>query len=151
MIDFEVHEDFASKVDASQLERAARQTLAHQLAAPEAGLTIVVTTDEQLQELNFQYRQEDAPTDVLAFPADYTDPDTRIPYLGDVLISYPRAEAQAAAAGHAVAAELQLLAVHGVLHLLGHDHLEPDEKARMWAAQAEILDHLGVSIASLPE
>jgi probable rRNA maturation factor len=56
----------------------------------------------------------------------------------------PRAEAQAEAAGHPLESEVQLLVVHGVLHLLGHDHAEPDEKARMWKAQAEILEGLGL-------
>jgi probable rRNA maturation factor len=70
------------------------------------------------------------------------------PYLGDIAISLPRATAQAEAAGHPVAAELQLLTVHGVLHLLGHDHAEPEEKAAMWAAQAAVLATLGVTLKS---
>jgi probable rRNA maturation factor len=151
MITLEIAESYASKVETALLESAAQATLEQQLAAPEAGVSIVITSDEQLQELNREYLDNDAPTDVLSFPADHTDPDTRTPYLGDVLISYPQAEAQAGAAGHPVGSELQLLVVHGILHLLGHDHLEEHEKARMWAAQAEILARLGVSIAGLPE
>jgi len=151
MITLEIIETYSSQVDASLLEGAAQAVLESQLAAPDTEVTLVVSNDEQLQQLNRQFLGVDAPTDVLSFPAGYTDPETGAPYLGDVLISYPRAEAQAAAAGHPVENELQLLVVHGLLHLLGHDHLEEDEKARMWAAQAEILDRLGVSINSLPE
>ena len=154
MIDLQVAENYRSKVNDTleeQLQRAALATINQQLSTSETGLTIVITGDEQLQELNRQYLGIDAPTDVLSFPADYTDPDSGISYLGDVLISYPRSEAQATAAGHSVEDELQLLVVHGVLHLLGHDHLEPDEKARMWAAQAEILSQLGIDSANLPE
>lgn len=106
-------------------------------------LTIVLTDDAQLQELNRSFLDIDAPTDVLAFPADEADPDSQALYLGDVLISFPRAQAQASAGGHPVTQELQLLVVHGVLHLLGHDHAEPQEKAAMWAAQAKILTRLG--------
>lgn len=151
MITLEIIKTYSSQVDASLLEGAAQAVLESQLAAPDTEVTLVVSNDEQLQQLNRQFLGVDAPTDVLSFPAGYTDPETGAPYLGDVLISYPRAEAQAAAAGHPVENELQLLVVHGLLHLLGHDHLEEDEKARMWAAQAEILDRLGVSINSLPE
>lgn len=137
--------------DASLLERAVRQTLQHTGAAPEAEISLVVTDDEQLQALNRQFLDVDAPTDVLSFPAgEETDPDTKSPYLGDILISYPRALAQAAAGGHLVREELQLLTVHGTLHLLGYDHAEEAEKAEMWAVQAAILAELGCSITLPP-
>ena len=67
-------------------------------------------------------------------------------YLGDVVISLPRAEAQAAEVGHDRHAELQLLVVHGVLHLLGYDDTGVEQRAQMWAAQAEILQDLGVEV-----
>jgi len=75
----------------------------------------------------------------------------RTSYLGDVLISCERAAAQAQTGSHSLMDELRLLTVHGVLHLLGHDHAEPDEKARMWAAQNEILREVGaLSVISDP-
>jgi probable rRNA maturation factor len=126
------------------LERAARATLGHQSASPEAELTIVLSDDTRLQELNRDYLGVDAPTDVLSFPADQDDPETGAPYLGDILISIPRAERQAAEAGHPLETEVQLLVVHGVLHLLGHDHAEQGEKANMWAAQSQVLAGLGL-------
>ena len=107
-----------------------------------AELTLVLTDDAQLHELNRQYREVDAPTDVLSFPAGETDLDTGNLYLGDILISIPRALAQAQAEGQPIEAELRLLVVHGVLHLLGFDHSNEQEKAAMWAAQTEILAHL---------
>lgn len=110
------------------------------------GLTIVLSDDRQLQALNRQYLDIDAPTDVLAFPAGQMDPESGALYLGDVLISEPRARAQAQAGGHALEAELQLLVVHGVLHLLGYDHADEDEKAHMWAAQAAALESLGLEL-----
>jgi len=126
----------------SLLEHAARAALDHQSA--DGDLTLVLTGEEQLQRLNRDYLGVDAPTDVLSFPASETDPETGRRYLGDILLSIPRAEAQARAAGHPLADEARLLVVHGVLHLLGHDHAEADEKARMWKAQGEILERLGV-------
>ncbi len=107
-------------------------------------LSVVLTDDEQLQELNRDYLGVDAPTDVLSFPASETDPESGEAYLGDILISVQRASQQAEAAGHPLQAEVQLLVVHGVLHLLGHDHAEPKEKARMWSAQSAILKSLGL-------
>ena len=128
--------------DESLLERAALAALAHQSA--HGDLTLVLTDDEQLRGLNRDYRGIDAPTDVLSFPASETDPETGSPYLGDILLSIPRAAEQARAIGHPLADEAQLLIVHGVLHLLGHDHAEPTEKDKMWQAQHEILTTLGL-------
>jgi probable rRNA maturation factor len=126
------------------LERAALAAL-DLSGSPDADLTIVLVDDARIQVLNRDFLAHDAPTDVLSFPADEPDPETGRRYLGDVVISLARAAEQARERGHAFEAEMQLLAVHGVLHLLGHDHAEPGEKERMWAAQAEALERLGVS------
>ena len=77
---------------------------------------------------------------MLSFPASETDPETARRYLGDMLISVPRAANQAQATGHPLETEAQLLTVHGTLHLLGYDHAEAEEKTRMWKAQAEVLE-----------
>jgi probable rRNA maturation factor len=98
-----------------------------------------------------EYLGVDAPTDVLSFPASESDPETGLPYLGDILISIPRAAQQAQAAGHSVEAEVQLLVVHGTLHLLGHDHAEAEEKTRMWNAQAEVMSRLGLSYVKIQD
>lgn len=145
MIFIDKYETVDTPIPLDLLEQAARAALAHQNAPPDADLTLVLTDDAQLHTLNREYLGVDAPTDVLSFPADETDPDTGAPYLGDILISVPYAARQCAQAGNTLDAELQLLTVHGVLHLLGHDHAEPDEKTRMWQAQSEILAGLGLS------
>jgi len=126
------------------LERAARAILDF-CGVPDADLTLVLADDAKLHRLNRDFLDHDYPTDVLAFPAGETDPETGHPYLGDVVISLPRATVQAAEHGHAVEAEVQLLAVHGILHLMGHDHAGIDEKERMWKAQTEALKILGIS------
>ena len=119
----------------SLLEGAAYATLEHESQSLASELSVILTNDARLHELNLNYLGVDAPTDVLSFPATETDPETGAPYIGDILISIPRAQAQASAAGHPLESEVQLLVVHGVLHLLGHDHAEPEEKGRMWKAQ----------------
>src|SRR5688572_20455838 len=133
------------------LERAAQAALEHESQASESELTIVLTDDARLHQLNREYLGVDAPTDVLSFPASETDPETGAQYLGDILISIPRAQAQADAAGHPLESEVQLLVVHGVLHLLGHDHAQAEEKRRMWKAQAEILERLGLGDIQIRE
>jgi probable rRNA maturation factor len=126
------------------VERAALVALEQESSPENTVLTVVLTDDAQLHEMNLQWMGVDAPTDVLSFPADETDPETGLPYLGDILISVPYAARQAALAGHPVEAEVQLLVVHGVLHLMGHDHAEAEEKSKMWSAQSEILEKLGL-------
>ena len=133
------------------LERAANAALAHESPSLDSELSIILTNDARLHELNLNYLGVDAPTDVLSFPASETDPETGAPYIGDILISVPRARAQAEAAGHPLESEVQLLVVHGVLHLLGHDHAEAKEKDRMWKAQAEILAQLGLGDIQIRE
>lgn len=142
MINIDNQQDF---LESALLERAARFTLDHEFAPANADMTIVLTDDRQLHELNLEYLGVDAPTDVLSFPASESDPETGQLYLGDILISIPRATQQAQAAGHPLEAEVQLLVVHGTLHLLGHDHAEAEEKIKMWNAQAEVMTRLGLS------
>ena len=142
MIHIEINPSLKAAPSRDVLVRAARGVLEQQ--GVDGDLTVVASDDSQMRALNRSYLGIDAPTDVLAFPASELDPETGRRYLGDVLLSLPRAERQAKDAGHGLEAELQLLVVHGVLHLLGYDHASPDEKARMWAAQAEVLGRLGL-------
>lgn len=109
----------------------------------DADLTILITDDSAIRRLNRDFMGKDAPTDVLSFPAGERDPESGKLYLGDIVISYPRAQEQASQGGHAVAHEMQLLSVHGLLHLLGYDHLTPGDKRRMWEQQAAILKEIG--------
>lgn len=108
---------------------------------PEVSLTL--TDDEGIAEINAQYRNIDAPTDVLSFPMyepgeipANTDQEL---LLGDIVISIPRMEAQAAEYGHSRVRELCFLFVHGMLHLLGHDHEDENQRLLMEKKQDEIL------------
>lgn len=134
---------FAHRVDADDLRATAVATLLSQ-GQMQGQMTVVVTANEQVRELNARYRDVDSVTDVLAFPAQgalghFVEPAEAADYLGDVIIAYPQAEVQAKAAAHPVADELRLLVAHGTLHLLGYDHATPDEEAAMWKRQDEIL------------
>ena len=147
MITIESKYDFPD----AALKRAAQLTLSHQKELLERNLSIVLTDNRRLRKLNREYLGIDAPTDVLSFPASESDPETGARYLGDILISVPYARQSARKAGHPLEAELQLLVVHGVLHLLGHDHAKPREKSRMWKAQHEILVQLGLGEIQIRE
>ncbi len=139
MIYLTIDDDFRSEVPSARMEKVV-ETAMDYLQIPRAvDLSVVFSGDDEIQALNRQYLDNDAPTDVLSFPADEIDPETGDRYLGDIILSVPQARRQAEAGGHPLAAELELLVVHGVLHLSGHDHAEEEEKARMWEAQREIL------------
>ncbi len=122
---------------------AADQTL--ELEGAKGDLTVVLTDDAQLRKLNHKFLGVDAATDVLSFPSGDPDPETGRAYLGDVVLSIPRAKMQAKAAGHKLEAEVQLLVVHGVLHLLGYDHDVAGARVTMWAAQDRALGALGLA------
>lgn len=153
-IEIQIDEQFQGQVQLESLRLAALAPLIHQRVEEACELAVVVTDDAALHELNRRHRGVDAPTDVLAFPDETRGPFVGAPgqprYLGDVVISFSRAEAQAEEAGHSTQAELQLLAVHGALHLLGYDDESEEQRARMWAIQSEILKALQVRV-NLPE
>jgi probable rRNA maturation factor len=132
------------------MRRAAEATLQHERVEEAYELAVRVTGDDTVRELNRRHRGVDAPTDILAFPNEAKGPFVDAPglprYLGDVIISFPRAKAQAAEAGNTVPAELQMLVVHGVLHLLGYDDQTALERARMWRVQQSVLDDLGIEV-----
>lgn len=120
------------------LQTVAIKTLQHQGQSDQAALTIMLTDDDALHQLNLTYRNEDKPTDVLSFESGAQWPDGTL-YLGDIAISAPYASRQAEQHNKTVLEELRLLTVHGVLHLLGYDHATPAEEADMWRLQDEIL------------
>ena len=135
-VEIRVHSKFSSRVDRVRLARVARRTLRAERA--DGALTVYVTTDAEIRALNRKFHATNAATDVLSFPAEEIEHSKR-PYLGDVVVSYDRARAQARSARWRIADELDLLAVHGILHLLGYDDLTPRRRTRMWKRQEEIL------------
>lgn len=111
---------------------------------PDADVSILLVDEDEMARLHVEWMDEPGPTDVLSFPMDDLragDPSgPRVEgILGDIVLCPTVAAQQAEAAGHPVDVELALLLTHGVLHLLGHDHAEPEEHERMFSLQAELL------------
>jgi probable rRNA maturation factor len=144
---FYIQEDFLEQVAEDKLRSAVEKTLMVGCVMDSPSVTVIITNDEHLQEMNQRYRGLNKTTDVLAFEADFTDPDLESRYLGDVVISYQQARKQAEARGHLVEQELQLLIVHGVLHLLGFDHDTASRKEEMWSLQSRVMNELGLSVS----
>jgi len=142
VVNVQLVDSTSSPLALNLIESAAMEALRLADAPPDSELTVVLTDDEELRRLNREYLGIDEPTDVLSFPADFIDPDSNQPYVGDILISVERVFQQAELQKHPAKQELLLLIVHGVLHLLGYDHAEEAEKARMWILQDQILSHL---------
>jgi probable rRNA maturation factor len=146
MINLQVKRKIKLPVQKSILLQAAQLTLDLENITSESSLSVVIGDDLLLKKLNLQYRGINTTTDVLSFPSSERDPDTNLLYLGDVVISLPRAELQASIGRHPLEEELQLLVVHGTLHLLGYDHLIGTDKKKMQAAQERVLNQLGVQL-----
>ena len=143
----EVANESGVAVDESALASVAQHVLAAMQVNPAAVLSVMVVTTEVMTELHERWMDEPGPTDVMAFPMDELVDESRRPdapeigpaLLGDVVLCPAFAAAQARKAGHGLADELALLTVHGVLHLLGYDHAEPEEEREMFALQARLL------------
>jgi probable rRNA maturation factor len=139
---------YVGKVARPDLRRALHTAFRGAEVAQDCALCLVITGDEEIQRLNRDFRHLDEVTDVLSFGSGGDEPGFVIEgacYLGDIVISYPRSTEQAEAAGHPVEQELWLLAVHGLLHLLGYDHGESQDRQAMWALQGATLAELGIS------
>jgi probable rRNA maturation factor len=134
------------------IERAAEAALRQQGVPSPVEVTVALVTPAEIRELNWSYRQVDDETDVLSFSMDegqaLTLPAGPARYLGDIAISVARARAQAQEYGHSAEREFAYLTVHGVLHLLGHDHHEPVEQHRMRQAEEAALALLGLARGS---
>ncbi len=135
------------RVPVAELRRVARHVLAAEYVAPEVEVEVVLADADTVQELNRLYRGQDEPTDVLSFASmegmQLQAGPEETPSLGEIVVCLPVAEAQAARARRPVAGEVAHLLVHGLLHVLGHDHDEPAESAAMQAREDELLADLG--------
>ena len=147
-IGISIEEKFRGGVDGGWVKKIVRQVLKAEGVAPPYEVSLVFTDSETVQRLNRDYRGVDEPTDVLAFymlPQKGTDSSFALPpdgvtRLGEVIISYPQALAQAKDQGHSLERELALLVIHGILHLLGYDHERPEEESKMRERERELLE-----------
>jgi probable rRNA maturation factor len=143
-VSIEVLNESGESLDADQLVGLSRFVLDRMRVHPLAELCIKAVDEDTMAGLNEKWMEGDGPTDVLAFPMDELRPglvneDPEEGILGDLMLCPVVAQRQAATAGHSTGAELELLTVHGILHLLGYDHAEPEEHAEMFGLQDELL------------
>ncbi len=146
----EVNNESTVSVDESALQRVASYALDQLHVHPDAELAILLVDEAAMEQLHVQWMDEPGPTDVLSFPMDELRPGTEdqvtpAGLLGDIVLCPQVAIGQAETAGHSPLDEMLLLTVHGVLHLLGFDHAEPEEEKAMFGIQRDIL--LGFHIA----
>ncbi len=150
----EVDPPYAGECSPEELEAIAARTLEHEGVAGPIELGVWITNEDELHALNRTYRGVDSSTDVLSFGEEPGDtagfvnaPDTPR-HLGDIAISFPHVARQAVEYGHSRQRELAYLLVHGVLHLLGHDHEDPADAATMRRREEAVLSVLGITRGS---
>ncbi len=149
----EIANESGVAVESDQVLAVARYVLDEMGVNPLAELSVLLVDIEYMTELNHRWMGGDGPTDVLAFPMEESSVDhgpSESPgepaLLGDIVLCPEVAAKQAAAAGHGADDEMHLLTVHGVLHLLGYDHAEPDEEREMFTLQARLLGGWQMSV-----
>lgn len=144
--DFEISGEIMEAV-----EKACLETLKYEEFDEDCEISLSFVTNEEIHQINRQFRNVDAPTDVLSFPqltfeegeeADVNENGEIV--LGDIIISVERAKEQAEEYGHGIKREIAFLTVHSMLHLLGYDHMEKDEEEDMFRRQKEILEIAGI-------
>ncbi len=146
-----IEEGIAVDLDSDRLQKVVEKVLQMENLPPNVEISLVITGQERIQELNRQYRGKDQPTDVLSFamaeqkenePTAFIGPPDGLLHLGEVIISYPQAELEANERGHSTQREMAILIVHGVLHILGYDHEQPEKEPAMTAREKEVLTEL---------
>ena len=144
LVSIEVLDESGAGVDVKHLARLSRFVMDQMRVHPLAELCIKAVDEPTIAQLNAQWMEKQGPTDVLAFPMDELrpglvseEPDEGV--LGDLVLCPSIAERQGETAGHGTVAELELLTVHGILHLLGYDHAEPEEHKEMFGLQDRLL------------
>jgi probable rRNA maturation factor len=149
-VTIEVLNESGHDLDVKGLAALSRFVMDRMRVHPMAELCIKAVDEPTIAELNLRWMEKEGPTDVLAFPMDELRPglvneDPEEGVLGDLVLCPEVASRQATTAGHSTTAEIELLTVHGILHLLGYDHAEPEEHKEMFGLQAELLDAWRVS------
>jgi probable rRNA maturation factor len=149
-VSIEINNESVIPVDEVALQRLSIYALDYLHVHPDAELAIVLVDEGAMEQLHLQWMDEPGPTDVLSFPMDELRPGTEeamtpAGLLGDIVLCPQVAISQAETAGHTPLDEMLLLTTHGILHLLGFDHAEPDEEKEMFGIQREILAGFALS------
>jgi probable rRNA maturation factor len=143
-VSIEILNESGAELDVQRLAALSRFVMDRMRVHPQAELCVKAVDEATIAELNERWMEKEGPTDVLAFPMDelrpgLVDEDPEEGVLGDLVLCPEIAARQGEAAGHGTLAEIELLTTHGILHLLGYDHAEPEEHAEMFGLQDEIL------------
>ena len=141
----EINNESGESVDELRVQKLASFALDRMKIHPDAELAIIFVNEAAMEKLHLQWMDEPGPTDVLSFPMDELRPGSdEVPspegVLGDIVVCPQVAIAQAKTAGHEPINEMLLLITHGMLHLVGFDHAEPEEEAEMFGLQKQILN-----------
>ena len=143
MLNLIVPNSYAKQLDQKRLSLAWEESLKQLNLPKKASATLRITNNSLIRQFNKSWRNENAVTDVLSFENAYTDPETGEEYLGDIIISFQKAKQQAQVGGHPVQTEIEMLFVHGILHLVGYDHGDKEEWQAMTEMQNLILNKIG--------
>jgi probable rRNA maturation factor len=144
IIHFNIEKDYRDLVSQVRLKSIAN-TIINYFDLLNIELTISIVGEKKIHELNNDFRFIDSETDVLSFSADELNPETGSKYIGDIIISYPIAEKQSSSSHYLVSDELDLLTIHGLLHLIGYDHERKEEKKQMFAVQSKLVQLIKAS------
>lgn len=140
MINISISTIYKKNIPLGLIEKSINVALSFEkIESEKAEISVLIRNDDFLRKYKKKYFGIDETTDVLSFPAGYISPETGLDYLGDIIISYPQIEINAKNAGKSPSDELQLLLVHGVLHLLGYDHVDEKTQKEMWDKQEKII------------
>ena len=134
---------YSKEINQTRLAIAFREGVKLLGLSKNSSLTLRVTNNRTIRQFNLAWRGENHPTDVLSFENAFTDPETGEKYLGDIIISFEKARQQAQIGGHTLQSEVELLFVHGLLHLAGFDHDQKEDWAEMTNTQDKILKIIG--------
>ncbi len=143
MLEISIANRFRNQISLPELEKAADASLSACHRPVSDRIALRISTNRVLRKFNRKFRGMDEVTDVLSFNNEYDDPQDGSHVLGDILISIEKALEQSALGGHTLENELEMLLVHGVLHLCGHDHADKKGYVAMSALQDDILARLG--------
>ncbi|MGN0957332.1 MAG: rRNA maturation RNase YbeY [Selenomonas bovis] len=143
-------EELSFPAEIEENVRAAAEKVGELYGVENGEVSVTLTNNDYIHQLNRKYRQIDRPTDVLSFALNESEePDIEngpdINVLGDIILSVERAEEQAADYGHSLRREIAFLTVHGMLHLLGYDHMEEADRLEMEKEQRYVMEQLGIS------
>jgi probable rRNA maturation factor len=146
-----IEEGIEPEPETEWMQRVVESVLGEENLPPTIEMSLLITGQARIQELNKEYRGKDQPTDVLSFSLveqkdgeseAFIGPPDGLIHLGEVIISYPQTVLQAQESGHGIKKEIAILIIHGVLHILGYDHEKKELAPAMKAREKEILEHL---------